>query len=399
VRAVEVCIGMLGVAVLLGWLSLKAVSPMPRFAESWLLSWWVLGSAALLLVHHLEFRLLRKLVTAGRLVDETVAVVGSGPEAVIIVAKLLAVPGIALAGVFDDRRARAPQEVLGVPVRGGIADLAAALREIDRIIITFPLTASRRIGEVVKRLSLFPVDIGLAVDIAAGAFEARGGTRYGTFVVDLVHPGLTDLRHLVKRVEDIILASILVVLFTPLLLVIAIAIKLDSPGPVLFRQPRQGQGGQVFQMLKFRTMYISATDVFGDRLTEVDDQRITRFGRLLRKSSLDELPQLFNVLRGDMSVVGPRPHALRAKVADVPYADAVETYAIRLRMKPGITGWAQVNGWRGETHTVEQLRKRVIHDLDYMNNWSIWWDLYIIGRTAFQILFFFSNNALVRNAL
>ena len=396
VRAVEVCAGF-SVAILAGWIRVKVVSPVPYLAENWLLGWWALGLAMLFLAHHLEFRILRRLVSAGRLVRETIAVVGSGPEAAIVVAKLLAVPGLALAGVFDDRRARRPREVLGVPVSGGISELAATTDHIDRIIIAFPLTASRRTGEVVKRLSLLPVEIGLAVDIAAGAFEARGGTRYcGTFIVDLVQPAFTDLRHIVKRVEDIILSSIFLVLLMPFLLTIAAAIKLDSPGPVLFRQPRYGRGGRLFQVLKFRTMYVSATDVFGDRLTETDDRRVTRFGRLLRKSSFDELPQFFNVLKGDMSIVGPRPHALRAKAADVPYADAVETYAMRFRMKPGITGWAQVNGWRGETNTVEQLRNRIIHDLYYIDHWSLWWDLYIIGRTTVQILSV--ANPMVKNA-
>jgi lipopolysaccharide/colanic/teichoic acid biosynthesis glycosyltransferase len=175
------------------------------------------------------------------------------------------------------------------------------------------------------------------------------------------------------------------------MLFIALAIKLDSRGPVFFRQPRLGFNQKIFHVYKFRTMYVADSDKLGDQLTRKGDKRITRLGNLLRKSSLDELPQLLNVLSGDMSIVGPRPHPLNAKAADKRYDEVVDGYAARHRVKPGITGWAQVNGWRGETDTYEKIEKRVEHDLSYIERWSVLFDLRIILRTA--VHGFYHDNA------
>lgn len=164
---------------------------------------------------------------------------------------------------------------------------------------------------------------------------------------------------------------------------IALAIKLDSPGPVLFRQKRYGRNNKLIGVLKFRSMYHHARDPNGTQLTTRNDPRVTRVGAFLRRTSLDELPQFFNVIRGEMSVVGPRPHALLCKAGGVLYQDAVENYDWRHRIKPGITGWAQVNGWRGETETVDQIRKRVEHDIYYIENWSLLLDVKIIFKTIF----------------
>jgi lipopolysaccharide/colanic/teichoic acid biosynthesis glycosyltransferase len=155
---------------------------------------------------------------------------------------------------------------------------------------------------------------------------------------------------------------------------------------VFFRQKRLGANNIPFDLLKFRSMYVDRTDPLGEQLTEVGDPRITRVGKILRRTSMDELPQLINVLRGDMSLVGPRPHPLAANAAGIPYARAISEYPIRHRVKPGITGWAQVNGWRGETVTVEQIRRRVEHDLYYIENWSLAFDFLILGRTVFAVL-------------
>jgi len=170
-------------------------------------------------------------------------------------------------------------------------------------------------------------------------------------------------------------------LISPLMMAIALLIRFDSPGPALFRQKRYGFNNHLIEVLKFRTMYQEKSDANGERLTQRDDPRITRVGAFLRRTSLDELPQFLNVLRGDMSIVGPRPHALSAKAGTLLYQEAVKYYDARHRMKPGITGWAQVNGWRGETDTLEQIRKRVEHDLYYIEHWSIALDLRIIART------------------
>jgi len=171
------------------------------------------------------------------------------------------------------------------------------------------------------------------------------------------------------------------VMISPLLLAIALLIKLDSPGPALFRQKRYGFNNRLIEVLKFRTMYADQSDANAEQLTRRNDPRVTRIGAFLRRTSLDELPQFINVVRGEMSIVGPRPHALSAKAGTLLYQEAIKYYDARHRMKPGITGWAQVNGWRGETDTVEQIKKRVEHDLYYIEHWSILLDLKIIART------------------
>ena len=167
---------------------------------------------------------------------------------------------------------------------------------------------------------------------------------------------------------------------------VALAIKLDSPGPVFFRQKRFGFNEDLFNCWKFRTMQQHRADANGEVLTRRDDDRITRVGRFLRRTSIDELPQLFNVLKGEMSLVGPRPHATSAKAAGRLYTEAVEVYAARHRVKPGITGWAQVNGWRGETDTLEKIERRVEYDLFYIENWSLSLDLKILLRTAMVVV-------------
>jgi exopolysaccharide biosynthesis polyprenyl glycosylphosphotransferase len=189
-----------------------------------------------------------------------------------------------------------------------------------------------------------------------------------------------------KPIEDRVLAALLLVMILPVMGFIALCIKLDSPGPVFFRQKRYGFNNQVIDVVKFRTLRFEQQDDLAKQLVTQNDSRVTRVGRFLRHMSLDELPQLLNVLRGEMSIVGPRPHALNASAGGRLYAEIVEKYAIRHKVKPGITGWAQVNGWRGETDTEEKIRKRVEHDLYYIKNWSLTLDLTIILRTPWALL-------------
>jgi lipopolysaccharide/colanic/teichoic acid biosynthesis glycosyltransferase len=170
------------------------------------------------------------------------------------------------------------------------------------------------------------------------------------------------------------------------MLLVALAIRLDSKGPVLFKQKRYGFNNELIEVFKFRSMYHAASDADAAKLVTKGDSRVTRVGRFIRRTSLDELPQFFNVLRGELSLVGPRPHATKAKAADQLYNDVVDGYFARHRVKPGITGWAQVNGWRGETDTAEKLQRRVEHDLYYIENWSLAFDLYILWRTPISLL-------------
>jgi len=191
---------------------------------------------------------------------------------------------------------------------------------------------------------------------------------------------------LIKRGADMIIASLALLLLSPLLIAIAVLIRAESPGPILFKQPRYGFGERIFNICKFRTMRVHMTDAVCERQTSRDDVRLTRVGSLLRKHSLDELPQLFNVLRGEMSVVGPRPHALSTRVEGLLLDDAVAGYTQRFFVKPGITGWAQVNGWRGELDTIEKLRQRLQFDLDYIARGSLTMDLWIIWLTFLCVI-------------
>jgi exopolysaccharide biosynthesis polyprenyl glycosylphosphotransferase len=197
---------------------------------------------------------------------------------------------------------------------------------------------------------------------------------------------LTPFQVMTKRIEDLVLGSLVLVLTSPVLALVALAIRLDSPGPVFFRQWRAGFHDQPFKMWKFRTMYHNLRDEGAVRQTTRADHRVTRVGRLLRRSSLDELPQLLNVIRGEMSIVGPRPHALSMTATDLPLHEVIADYSARHRMKPGITGWAQVCGCRGEINSQNKLRRRVAFDCDYINSWSLGFDLWIILRTAVTLL-------------
>jgi exopolysaccharide biosynthesis polyprenyl glycosylphosphotransferase len=192
---------------------------------------------------------------------------------------------------------------------------------------------------------------------------------------------MTDWDYVVKAVEDRVVAILSLAISLPLIIIIAIAIKLDSPGHVFFRQRRHGFNNELIEVWKFRTMYEEMEDPDCTVQTSRNDSRVTRVGAFLRRTSLDELPQLFNVLKGEMSIVGPRPHALETKAEGRFFWEVVDTYAARHKVKPGITGWAQVNGWRGETDTAEKIRRRVDYDLYYIENWSLWLDIWIIIKS------------------
>ena len=196
-----------------------------------------------------------------------------------------------------------------------------------------------------------------------------------------------DINVIVKRGEDLVLAGLGLVLLSPLLLLTALLIKLTSPGPILFVQPRFGFNNKEIGVYKFRSMYVAQQDVLGSARTLKNDKRITPVGRVIRKLSIDELPQLWNVLRGEMSIVGPRPHATHMKVGDLYYFDAVKGYAARHRVKPGITGLAQVRGLRGEIDTIERAKMRVAFDKEYIDTWSLGLDLRIIAETALKLVF------------
>src|SRR3990167_6433113 len=289
-----------------------------------------------------------------------------------------------LLGFIDDRIGRTGAELAGFPVLGNTDELELLIRQekVAQVLVALPWSAESRIGVLIGRLRMLPVNVMLAPDlITFRRAHSRISSVAGIPMFNASELPLRGWSPLIKRIEDLLLASIALVMLSPLMLLTALLIKLDSPGPVFFRQHRYGYNNRLIDVFKFRSMYQDAHDANAERQTTRNDERITRVGRFIRKTSIDELPQLLNVLRGNMSMVGPRPHATATKAAGILFEDAVVQYSARHRVKPGITGWAQINGYRGETNTLEKIEKRVEYDLEYIESWSVWFDLYILFRT------------------
>jgi putative colanic acid biosynthesis UDP-glucose lipid carrier transferase len=317
--------------------------------------------------------------------SRTVAIAGLTPMAERLAERITTDPyaGMRIVGFYDDRATRLSKVPLQyAPVMGDLDRLVSEARagRVDRIYITLPLRAERRINTIVRRLADTTASVYVVADF---------------FVFDLLHAQWSSVGDIptvsifdtpfhgvggwLKRLEDVVVGlAILCVIAVPMLLV-AIGVKLSSPGPILFRQRRYGLNGAEIRVLKFRTMTVceDGPDV---RQAQRHDPRVTRFGAFLRQTSLDELPQFLQVLTGEMSIVGPRPHAVAHNEL---YRTKIYGYMLRHKVKPGITGWAQVNGWRGETETVDKMERRVEHDLHYIRNWQLSWDLQIILLTIF----------------
>ena len=357
-----------------------------QFSRVWFFS-WLLSAALLICVERTCFYIvLKKWAHAGRLTRNMV-IVGAGEQAKRLLEHLDRVrePWIRIVGIFDDRADRIGPTVAGQPVLGTLDDLFGFAREhrVDDIIITLPWSADERLFGIINRLMELPVHVRLGSDLV-GFMYPRGGSSFigGVPMLDVVADPMAGWKYVIKAFEDTVLAAILVILFAPLLLAVSVAIKLESKGPVLFRQPRYGFNNKVFPVYKFRTMYHDRPPEDGVPQARRDDPRVTRVGAFLRRTSLDELPQLFNVLQGTMSLVGPRPHAV---VHNEEYAAIITGYFGRHRVKPGITGWAQVNGLRGETDTPEKMKARVEYDIYYIENWSLLFDLQILAMTAYVV--------------
>lgn len=278
----------------------------------------------------------------------------------------------------------------GAPGAPSLAWVEDAVRHgrVDRVFIEGFDAAAFETNALLARLTRFAVDVTLLPRFEGMRAPVLRASNIGLLpVVDVASRPLSPMEIMVKRTEDVLLASIAVFFLIPVLGLIAVAIKLDSRGPVFFRQHRAGFHGHTFRVWKFRTMYHELRDEGAVRQTSRRDNRVTRVGRILRQTSLDELPQLFNVLSGEMSLVGPRPHALGMTAAGRPLDEVLEEYAARHRIKPGITGWAQVNGYRGEVDTSEKLRRRVSLDFYYIDHWSLAFDVWIMLRTLALIAF------------
>ena len=339
-----------------------------------------LGVCGLLAVR-VVWTILRRLFPVHVVVTERVLVIGEGDTATTVAAQLRRNrrSGVEVVGVLEGDRAT------GTCLAENWSHLARAVRDekVDAVIVAVPWQDHSSIQDFAEAASWLPVMVRLAIDPAMVSLRRRLENSPELLFIPVSDPPLRGGAVLAKRLEDLVLATVALALIAPLILVIIIAIRMDSDGPVLFRQLREGYGGRVFSMLKFRTMRVEYTDFACERQTSRGDSRITRVGSFLRRHSLDELPQLLNVLVGDMSLVGPRPHALSTRTEGTLLHEAVETYVARLRVKPGITGWAQVNGVRGEIESKAKLQQRVTLDIEYIERWSLLLDVQIICRTAF----------------
>ena len=269
------------------------------------------------------------------------------------------------------------------PLLGNVEDAVAAAKagELDLLYIALPMGEEARIAEILRALADTTATVHLLTDLFASNLLHARWYQVGTnSVLSVYDSPIEGVNGWLKRLEDLLLSFVILVLISPLMLLIAIAVKLTSPGPVIFKQHRYGLDGRPIKVWKFRSM---TTQDNGDKVVQAsrNDVRITPLGRFLRSTSLDELPQFINVLQGTMSIVGPRPHAV---AHNEEYRELVSGYMLRHKVKPGITGWAQVNGWRGETDTVEKMSRRVEHDLQYIREWSLWLDIRIVLMTVFK---------------
>ena len=319
--------------------------------------------------------------------SETIVLLGA-TEAAQRLAQRSAKSGEArIVAIVDDRLSRSPSQLAGAPLIGDIDALLAweGLPHVDRIVITVTQKAEARVRDMITRLRVAPNRIDLLLDFDTHSVRGRRFERFGGGAVACVSGRPRNHRRaFVKRAEDLLVGSVLAVLFALPMLLIAAAVRLDSKGPALYRQRRHGFNNRIITVLKFRTMRHDPDAPLVQ--ARKNDPRMTRVGALLRSTSLDELPQLFNVLRGEMSLVGPRPHAVGMKTCERELSDVVAEYAHRHQVTPGITGWAQINGSRGPVHSATALRRRLRLDLDYVARASLWLDLEILLRTA-PILF------------
>ncbi|MEO6013361.1 MAG: undecaprenyl-phosphate glucose phosphotransferase [Devosia sp.] len=363
----------------------------------WLVTWYVFGALMLVLFRLSLRHLVLQWTREGRLKRRTV-IVGGGHDAEVLVESISKSAGadVRLLGLFDDRNdERSPESVASLAKLGRVADLLEFARQtrVDLVIVSMPLSAEKRVLEMLTQLWVLPVDIRLSAHMSKLRFTSKAYSYVGDVpVFDMADRPISDWNLVFKWLFDKTVALLALIAFSPIMIATAIAIRLDSKGPVFFKQKRHGFNNELIEVYKFRSMRTDMLDATASKLVTKNDPRVTRVGRFIRKTSIDELPQFFNVLLGELSVVGPRPHALQAKADNILYYEAVEGYFARHKVKPGITGWAQIHGWRGETDTVDKIMQRVQHDLYYIEKWSILLDLYIVVMTPFS-LFSKSENA------
>ncbi len=356
-----------------------------HFSRFWLFAWTGVVTVALVSARVVAAALLRRAVREGGVFSRRIAIVGAN-EIGVRFADHAANPekAVSIVGVFS----AGPEEAIGLgrQLAGDLRALERAARagEIDDVVIAMPKLSREGMTSLVNRLSTLPVSLAICpnahwLDHTGGEVVRIGGAP----LLTLYRRPLEGWGGVLKSVEDYCVGIPAFLILSPLMLAIAIAIRIEGKGPVLFKQQRHGFNHKVFRIYKFRTMIVQED---GDAIPQAreKDPRVTPLGALLRRYSLDELPQIFNVLKGDMSLVGPRPHAL---AHNHQYALTIENYSGRHKVKPGMTGWAQVNGYRGETSEREQMAERVRYDLEYIDNWSLWFDFKIMALTFQAVLF------------
>ncbi len=358
----------------------------------WLSGFFIIGLAVLFTSRLVLRTLVRRWAREGRL-DRRTIVVGSDKNGETLIRALNAQEDsdIHVLGVFDDRNDdRALDTCAGVPKLGRINDIPEFARRtrVDLVLFALPITAETRILDMLKKLWVLPVDIRLSAHTNKLRFRPRSYSYIGDVpTLDVFEQPITDWDMVMKTVFDRVVGGLMLIVLAPVMALVALAIKLDSPGPVLFLQKRYGFNNERIDVYKFRSLFHDQADPLASKVVTKNDKRVTRVGRFIRKTSLDELPQLFNVVfKGNLSLVGPRPHAVQGKLQSRLFDEAVDGYFARHRVKPGITGWAQINGWRGEVDSEEKIQKRVEFDLYYIENWSALFDIYILFKTPFALI-------------
>ncbi len=360
------------------------------FSRVWAVSWFLTTSAGILILRMTLSQWLVRRAERGQFALRTI-IVGRGDTARDL-ADLLGERRdyeLQLLGFIDLDESKKSGGHGASDVLGNIDHLIRMIRagQVDQVIVALQATNEDRMKDLLDRLSLTPVRVCVMPFPALHTLRDRNLMQIsGVPMVEVLSTPMSNGSHALKTLEDWVLGSLALIFVAPVMALIALAIKLDSRGPVIFRQAREGYNQNLIEVWKFRTMYHDATDRECLQQTTANDPRVTRVGRFLRRSSLDELPQLFNVLNGTMSLVGPRPHAPETKAEGRKFVEVVDRYAARHRVKPGITGLAQIHGWRGETDSVEKINRRVEYDLYYIEHWSVWLDLWILVKTLWIVL-------------
>ena len=344
--------------------------------------------AGMLILHAVWWALVTRWRSQGLLIPNVV-VVGANSQAEEYISTTIDRHDMNILGVFDDRVDRSPLEMLGVPVLGTTDTMLMhrIMPCVDLIVVTVDQSSTRRVNQIMGRLEKLPNPITMYLDDVDADRRADAIERIADASLAPLHSKTGSTRKaFAKRVQDVVIGLLALLFFGIPMMLIALAIRLDSPGPVFFRQPREGFNNEQFLVWKFRTLRHETADMKAERQVTANDDRVTRVGRTLRSTSLDELPQLFNVIAGEMSLVGPRPHAIGMKTSGFESSELVAQYAHRHRIKPGMTGWAAINGSRGPMHKPEDISRRVAFDIAYIERQSSLLDLKIMAKTIPSML-------------